>query len=116
MFNALNPALVLVCTLLLWLPTLRNLLAGNLNVSGAVVRFGLALGVSWLANDVVRRVLRVYARHNATKHAQEARAQPRPADRPGTVLAELRERPPPESRLARRRDDPANGPVSRLKR
>jgi hypothetical protein len=118
MFETPNPALVLLGTLLLWLPTLRNLLRGEVNVAGGAVRFGLALAVSWLAIDLIRRVLRSYSARNAGKHPQTP-TEPTSGEGPGAVLAELRQRPLPESRLTQLRQDPhpsASGATSRLKR
>jgi hypothetical protein len=114
MFTAPNPALVLLGTLLLWLPTVRNLLDGNLNLTAGIVRFGLALAVSWFGNDLLRRVVRAYASYNT------ARRRPKDDDgddgnRPGRG----RGRPRPESRLTPLLEDPhpgADAVVSRLRR
>jgi hypothetical protein len=83
MYEALNPALVVLITLVLWLPSLQNLLAGNLNAAGAAVRFGLALAVSWLGNEAVRRVVNHYSRQNrkARAHANRTRPTERPVSR-----------------------------------
>lgn len=72
-----GPLLVLV-TVILCLPVIREVLAGQLPGSSAALRTGLAVLVAWTAVAGIGNLVDGYRRHNATRPA----ARPAP-DEPG---------------------------------
>ena len=73
----------LILSLVLWWPTLRALLAGNVDITDAGMRYLAALGLAWLGLYFITTLVAGYGR------------DPRPAPPPATGAAP-----------ARRADDP----------
>jgi hypothetical protein len=78
----------LVVSAVLWFPTLRETMAGNLDITDAGIRYFLALALSWAGVYGVSAIVAMYA------------SQPR------------RQAPPPPDHPSRRRDDPPADPVT----
>jgi hypothetical protein len=57
----------LLASLALWYPTLQELLASNVSLATALVRYAIGLGVAWLAVAGVDRLLSGYRDANLTR-------------------------------------------------
>ena len=82
----------LIVSLALWFPTLQELLANNVTLASALLRYTIGLGVAWLAVAGIDRLLSGYRAANvarrqitplrrATDHLPEL-GEPRPLDAP----------------------------------
>lgn len=81
--------LVLLASVLLWLPFLQPLLSGRLTVEQGLVRYGCALLFAWAAGSGLTALVRSYsaqteARAAAQREQEEAAQQRRAEDRAGS--------------------------------
>jgi hypothetical protein len=83
--------LVLLASVVLWLPFLRPLLSGDLTLAQGLVRYGFALLLAWAAGSGLTALVRSYSAQTEQRAADEAertravphrRAQDRPAPEP----------------------------------
>jgi hypothetical protein len=84
--------LVLLASVVLWLPFLRPLLSGDLTLEQGLVRYGCALLLAWTAGSWLTALVRGYTAQTEQRTAQEA-ASPSRADQQRRV----QDRPSPES-------------------
>ena len=80
--------LVLLASVLLWLPFLQPLLSGRLTLEQGLVRYGCALLFAWAAGSGLTALVRSYsaqteARAAAAREQEEAAQQRRAEDRAG---------------------------------
>lgn len=66
-------SLVLVSSLVLWLPALRGTLSGEMELVDGAVRYVLALGVTWFGIGIVDQIIRRYAETSAAEDRAERR-------------------------------------------
>jgi hypothetical protein len=83
--------LVLLASVVLWLPFLPPLLSGNLTLAQGLVRYGCALLLAWAAGSGLTTLVRSYSAQSEQRAAQEAARtsaapQRREQDRPGPDL------------------------------
>lgn len=67
--------LVLLASVVLWLPFLRPLLSGDLTLEQGLVRYGLALLLAWAAGSGLNALVRSYSAQTEQREAQEAEAR-----------------------------------------
>ena len=76
--------LVLLASVVLWLPFLQQLLSGDLTLEQGLVRYGCALLLAWTAGSGLTALVRGYSaqteQREAQAAAQESAAQQRRAD------------------------------------
>ncbi len=83
--------LVLLASVVLWLPFLPQLLSGGLTLEQGLVRYGCALLLAWAAGSGLTALVRSYSAQSESPAADEAtslpqrRAQDRPAAEPVTA-------------------------------
>jgi len=77
----------LVVSLVLWYPTLRETMAGNIDITEAGIRYFLALAIAWAGVYGICALVAMYAsqpRRSPTpppaEHPMRRRADPSPAD------------------------------------
>ena len=84
--------LVLLASVLLWLPFLQPLLSGGLTLEQGLVRYGCALLLAWTAGSGLTALVRSYSAQTEQREAaadeqaaQQRRAQDRAAEQQLTV-------------------------------
>jgi hypothetical protein len=77
----------LLASLALWYPTLQELLASNVSLATALVRYAIGLGVAWFAVAGINRLLSGYRDANLarTRVARIRRFSDRRADQPPEI-------------------------------
>ena len=81
MMDIRRPSASLIVALLLWIPSARSLIGGDLDLNGAAIRLLVALGVAWTGLTLLAWLTAGYGR---SRHLPE----PRPAERRRTDLSE----------------------------
>ena len=74
----------LAISLVLWYPTLRGTMAGNIEITDAGIRYFLALAIAWSGTYAVSSLIAMYAskpRPRAPRPPSDPAAQPSPARR-----------------------------------
>jgi hypothetical protein len=84
----------LLLSVALWFPTLQELLADNVNLSAALFRYAVGLGVAWIAVAFLDRLLAGYRDTNIV-HRQMSRMRRKTDFRP--EIGELPLEPPNEA-------------------
>ena len=66
--------LVLLASVVLWLPFLPHLLSGDLTLEQGLVRYGCALLLAWAAGSGLTALVRTYSAQTELREAQAAQA------------------------------------------
>lgn len=86
--------LVLLASVLLWLPFLQPLLSGDLTLEQGLVRYACALLLAWTAGSGLTALVRTYSAQSEQRAAEEAertlaaqqrRAEDRASSEPGAA-------------------------------
>lgn len=64
--------LVLLASVLLWLPFLQPLLSGGLTLEQGLIRYGAALLLAWAAGSGLTALVRTYSAQTQQRAAEEA--------------------------------------------
>ena len=67
--------LVLLASVVLWLPFLPQLLSGELTLEQGLVRYGCALLLAWTAGSGLSALVRTYSAQTELREAQAAEAE-----------------------------------------